>query len=453
MNSSFKNNTAPVELVTSKDLEDKDVSAQVVSSDSLRILKRGIWLYFILLILEGALRKWFLPELSAPLLIIRDPLALWLIIYSLRKELLPFSFYLSGMVIVGILGIATALLVGHGNLYVSLFGARILLLHFPLIFIIGNIFNREDVVKIGRVIIWISIPMAILIALQFYSPQSAWVNRGVGGDMAGAGFSGAMGYFRPPGTFSFTNGTSFFFGILACFVFYFWVSSERINRFILIGGTLALLASIPLSISRTLFFSIIVSLIFTIIAISKKPEYISKILGATICVVISLVVLSQTEFFQTATKAFTSRFETASKIEGGVESTLVDRYLGGMIAEITENDTKSFFGYGIGMGTNAGSAMLTGDRSFLIAEGEWGRLIGEMGMLMGLAVIFIRLGFCLAIAIASLRRLSSGDLLPWILLSFGLLIIPQGQWAQPTALGFSTLIGGLILASLNQEKS
>ena len=31
-------------------------------------LKQAIWLYLILLIYEGALRKWVLPDLSTPLL-------------------------------------------------------------------------------------------------------------------------------------------------------------------------------------------------------------------------------------------------------------------------------------------------------------------------------------------------------------------------------------------------
>jgi hypothetical protein len=42
----------------------------------LRWLKRWIWIYFWLLIFEGVLRKWIFPELSGPLLLIRDPVAL-----------------------------------------------------------------------------------------------------------------------------------------------------------------------------------------------------------------------------------------------------------------------------------------------------------------------------------------------------------------------------------------
>ena len=63
--------------------------------------------------------------------------------------------------------------------------------------------------------------MTLLIALQFYSPQSAWVNRGIGGDIKGGGFTGALGYFRPPGTFSFTTGVSQFFSFTAAFIIFF----------------------------------------------------------------------------------------------------------------------------------------------------------------------------------------------------------------------------------------
>jgi hypothetical protein len=39
-------------------------------------------------------------------------------------------------------------------------------------------------------------------------------------------------------------------------------------------------------------------------------------------------------------------------------------------------------------------------------------------------------------------------LLPWILLSLFLTNIPQGQWGQPTSLGFSIVIGGFTIAAL-----
>lgn len=419
-----------------------------VANDPNLLLKQGIWAYFLLLIFEGALRKWFLPSLATPLLLIRDPIALGLVFITWRRSLLPKNLYLAGMMLIGVVGIFTAVFLGHGNLSVALYGARILLIHFPLIFVMGRILDREDVLKMGKATLWIAIPMAVLIAMQFYSPQSAWVNRGVGGNMEGAGFSGAMGYFRPPGTFSFTNGNTLFFSFASCFIFYFWLNPKEISWPILIGATISLIAAIPFSISRGLTFSIGVTLIFLFVAISRKPKYMGKMLLGSIGIVIALVALNQTDSFQTSTQALFTRFENASKSEGGLEGTLVDRYLGGMIGAIIGSSELPFFGHGLGMGTNVGSILLTGGTQYLISEGEWGRLIGELGLLMGLAVIIIRVGVSAKIALASYQKLMRGNLLPWMLLSFGLLTVPQSQWAQPTSLGFSTLIGGLMLASL-----
>src|SRR5262249_21894725 len=52
-------------------------------------LRSLIWLYFWLLLLEGALRKWTLPSLSAPLLIIRDPIVLLIYAKALRCGRFP----------------------------------------------------------------------------------------------------------------------------------------------------------------------------------------------------------------------------------------------------------------------------------------------------------------------------------------------------------------------------
>ena len=302
----------------------------------------------------------------------------------------------------------------------------------------------------GKATLWIALPMVVLIAFQFYSPQSAWVNQGVGGDTKGAGFFGAMGYFRPPGTFSFTNGTSAFFGFVAAFVFYFWLNKKLINNFLLIGATIALFFAIPLSISRGLLFQVGVSFIFVIVASARKPEYLGRLALAMLGGIFLVILLSQTETFGTATAAFTYRFENANESEGGLEGVFLDRYLGGLLGALLGSANVPFFGFGLGMGTNVGAMLLTGSSNFLIAEGEWGRVIGELGPLLGLSVVFIRIAITIKITLASYRKLAQADLLPWMLLSYGFINISQGGWGQPTSLGFFTLIGGLVLASLRE---
>jgi hypothetical protein len=413
-------------------------------------LKKGIWLYFILLIFEGALRKWFLPALATPLLIVRDPVAVYLLFTAYRFNLFPKHRLIPVMFWIGIISIFTAVFFGHGNLYVALFGARILLIQFPMLFLIGRIFDRDDVIRMGKVILWISIPMAILITLQFYSPQSAWVNRGVGGDIAGAGFSGANGYFRPPGTFSFTSGLVVFFGLAVSFVFYFWLQPKYINKILLIVSTIAVLIAIPTSISRTLFFQVVLSLLFFLFVKSREPGFLKNMMQLTFGFFLLIIVALNTNRFNTQIETFTSRFTSANSAEGGLEGVFIDRFLGGMVeAFIDIDDSHAILGQGIGMGTNVGAQLLSGSDSFLISEAEWGRIIGESGMLFGLFLIVVRIGMTARISTQCFKLLRKGDALPWMLLSYGFIILLQGQWSQPTNLGFYVLIGGLIYASLN----
>jgi hypothetical protein len=416
-------------------------------------LKKGIWLYFILLIIEGGLRRWFLPSLATPLLIIRDPLALYLLFNAIRFNVFPTDKVIPIMFCTGVISIFTALFFGHGNLAVAFFGARILLIQFPMLFLIGHILDRSDVIQMGRVILWVSIPMAILITIQFYSPQTAWVNKGVGDSLEGAGFGGVNGYFRPPGTFSFITGVTSFFGLVACFVFYFWLKPQYVKKSVLIAATVALIVAIPTSISRTLFFEVAISLFFFVWAKSSQPGFIKRMTQLLVGFTVLFIVLSNINSLNTQIETFTDRFTTANESEGGLNGVLIDRFLGGMVGAFENiDDSHAVFGQGIGMGTNVGSQLLSGEVVFLISEQEWGRIIGESGILFGLLIIIIRITMTFKITALCFARFRRGDALPWMLLSFGFLMLLQGSWSQPTLLGFYVLIGGLILASLSEPE-
>ena len=165
-----------------------------------------------------------------------------------------------------------------------------------------------------------------------------------------------------------------------------------------------------------------------------------------------ILVFKDHEAVKTPIEAFTSRFTTANEQEGGIKNVAGDRFLGGMFNAIIESSDQPFFGYGVGMGTNVGAMLLSGKLTFLISEGEWGRLIGEQGALLGVLVIALRLGFCFQLLVASYQRLQVSEILPWLLLSYTLINIAQGQWGQPTSLGFSILAAGLMLAVLGKPE-
>jgi hypothetical protein len=419
-------------------------------------IKKAIWIFFILLIFEGALRKWVLPFLATPLLLVRDPVTIWIIFKALQKRVLPQNGFIAFMVSVALISIFTAVFFGHGNLFVAIYGARVWALYFPLMYVIGAVFTREDVTLLANRYLWLSIPMTILITLQFYSPQTAWVNRGVGGSDSGAGFSGSMGFFRPPGTFSFATGVSHFYSILACFVFYFWLEPEKINKRLLTAATISLLIAVPVSIVRALFFQVGIVMVFMILAGFRKPKLAVKLVPAFVGGIIIIAILSQLPFFQTATNAFSTRFDTANETEGGVGGVVGDRYLGSMLSAFSLANNQPFWGYGSGLGTNVGGMLLTGKQSFytvINGEVEWQRVIGELGLMMGFIVLLIRVLLCLKFAVNSYKHLTRDDFLPWMLLPYCLLNVPQGSWGNPTPLGFIILTGGIMLASLNTTNS
>jgi len=419
-------------------------------AEEFKVLKNGVWLYFLLLIFEGALRKWVLPQLANPLLLIRDPLVLYLFFSASFNRVVFFNRYLFYAIVIVIISFIATMFSGHGNLLVAVYGARIFLIHFPMIFLIGKVFDKNDVIKMGKSILYISIPMAILIGVQFFSPQTAWINRGIG-DSIGGGFSGAMGYLRPPGTFSFTSGISSFFSLVAIFVFYFWIDTSKINRIILFIATIALLSAVPFSISRSLFFQIIISFAFTFFGINVLKNSNNK--GITIILGFSVIalLLSLFDLFSIGVEAFSTRLERANTAEGGIESVFLDRYLGGLINALSSSTNQPFLGYGLGYGTNVGSNILTSKRSFLISEGEWGRLIGELGPVLGLGMIFIRVMMTFKLSSWSWNYLQRNDILPWIILSFTLFVLPQGGWSQPTSQGFCVLVSGLLIASFKSD--
>ncbi len=418
-----------------------------------RRLRQYIWLYLLLIIFEGALRKWFLPFLATPLLVVRDPVAV-LILYRafLNSRHRILNAYTLPIFIVSILAFLTTFYSGHGNLFVAVFGVRIMLFHFPLIFIIGQTMNRRDVEVIGRFMLWLALPMAILIGLQYFSPQSAWVNRGVGGNLEGAGFAGANGFFRPPATFSFNNGTTLFFSLAAVFVFYFWQEpAHKAKRWVLIAATVGVIAAMPFCLSRGYIFQFGATFAFFVLASLRSGKSLRRLLILGLISPILVMLMSKLGIVQTGIETLLQRFTNASVSEGGLEGTFGDRFLGGMVRSISGAEDLPFWGSGIGLGTNVGSALLTGSRGFLLSEGEWGRLVEEMGPLLGIITILVRLLIAIHFSVKSWFNLVAGNALPWLLISFCLIHLITANWGQPTAMGFSVFTCGLVVASFNRS--
>src|SRR5271166_6870058 len=145
---------------------------------SLRLL---IWLYFWLLIWEGALRKWIFPSLSAPLLVVRDPVVVLIYAIALAQGVFPFNrLVLATFGLAGLSFAASFPLLDH--LGIMLYGLRTNFLHLPLIFLMPKVLGQGEVDRFGRWFLLLAPPMTFLVLWQFASPQGAWINTAVGGE-------------------------------------------------------------------------------------------------------------------------------------------------------------------------------------------------------------------------------------------------------------------------------
>lgn len=420
------------------------------------IYRKAIWLYLILLIFEGAIRRWVLPSLATPLLIVRDPIVIWLVLVGINKGWIHNVFAVSMMVIATI-SLFFTLITGHQNILVGLFGWRIYFFYFPFIFVIGHIISREDILKMGRFILYLSIPMTVLIVIQFYSPQSAWVNIGVGGDVEGAGFGGALGFFRPPGTFSFITGYTNFQMVVACFLFYYLLSNKLLDRkfqikqWLLWVMLVCFIISIPYSISRTHLFQSIAIGVFVLIG-SIFTNYKQKVLKIISLFVVAISIVFLFNLQGESLNAFTARFESASEAEGGVQATLGSRYFGSTIRAI--NFDFPTWGYGIGYGSNVGAKLLGLDNMYtkFNSDQEWVRVFAESGLILGALIMLVRVLLFLQVFLRAFKLLiKRQDFLPWLLSATIFMLMLMGQFNVTTALGFGVFVTGLGLASLKSR--
>jgi hypothetical protein len=416
------------------------------------VIRRLIWLYIILWLIEGGLRRWVLPGLSTPLLIMRDPLVFVIYCLSVSKGLFPVNGFIIWGTFLALLSFINALVLGHGNLFVALYGVRCDFFHVPLIFIIAKVLREKDIIALSKVAVWVAIPYTVLLVAQFYQPQDAWVNRGVGGDLEGAGFTGALDRYRPPGTFSFISGPSQLYPLFtACWFALLLARKLPIWTMIASGG--AILITVPISISRALFLGVAIVAMAGVAAMLLRGRFTIKlVIQFALAAIVLSWVAGQSLIFRDGMEAFSARWEGATTEQGGFREAIVDRLLNDLFGSF---EGINHFGLGTGFSTNVGQKLLTGKPGFGASEAEWGRLLYDNNLLLGSLIIGYRIALVCSIVFASLRAWHRRSPASLIFLSASFLYLLTGQWGQTTTLGSAIIGGGLATAASqhNWEKS
>ena len=409
--------------------------------DKIRLL---LWAYLWLLIFEGALRKWIVPALDAPLLLIRDPVVLW-IYYEAFRNRLSFTnnaFFFPNLIIGGCTTLLS-LAVGNGNLLVTYFGFHTDFLQIPLIFLMPQFLDRSDVIKIGRYLLYLMLPMAALVIYQFRADPDSWVNKGA--------IHTWYGTVRPSGTFSYIAGLVAYIATVASFLLYGYLQLRTYNIMLIATATVALLLSTFCSGSRTCIVTVgivVVAMVFCVVIRGKGGL---GLMVAALLIALVVPFLSMLPVFKDGTDQLTRRFKDAAA--GGEDTSgMVNRYAETMEEPLVVSGDEPLFGHGIGIGTNAAAGMLKGDREFIGPEDEWGRLFFECGPIFGLLLVIFRVSLTLAVAKAAYDALKRDNMLPMLIFAGCGVSILNGQWGVPTSLGFAIIGAGLALSACNEPE-
>ena len=424
---------------------------------ALRNIRRLIWLYFWLLIFEGALRKWVVPQLSNPLLIVRDPVVLLIYVLAIRARVFPTNGWAVSLGIISVL--ATLLSFVPLWPYISParialiagFGFRCSFLHLPLIFIMGSVLRMEDVKRIGFWTLLIAVPMVVLMVGQFQTPPDSFLNRTAGGE--GEMMTSALGKVRTAGTFSFVIGVVAYFALAAAFLIWAALRRDVYKNWLLYAAGSAMVIGVAVSGSRSVVGACVVVACSLLVIAVLRPAAMNRF-GQTLLVTLVLgLLVAQTPIFKEGLNVLTTRFnEVAESSETSIGLGIVER----VVNEFTESfhifKEAPFLGYGLGVGTNGGAKFLTGRNIFLLSEGEWARLVLESGPVLGIAFIIWRCAIVVWLGRACLRAVRLGHTLPLLLFSSAFIPMISGQFGQPTIMGFVVMSTGLVLAALRNDR-
>jgi hypothetical protein len=385
-----------------------------------RAAVRSCEIFFLLILLEGVLRKWLMNPIQQPLTLIRDPLLLVIYVQycGYRGWRLPLWFAaVASMFAIFLIVILIQSSYLNFEFDVYLIGIRNYIVYVPLSFVMYEIYDRNEVNKLLRLFLYTTVPVAVLVVMQFYSPLGSPLNRAMDGSIDGI-FQVADGVVRPYGPFTFTYGQAVYSAMALAVGL---IALDRRKEMSLPTPLLIVfLASIGsmgvVSGSRTYFLSaggILICYMLSALTSTRKASIVKQ--GLYTLVVLTGLLILMTVVFPRALETMSERQADAVAGEGSTldRAVFIATEMGSVVGDTP------FFGRGIGFGSNAGAYAATGEVQFTLAEYEWTRITLECGPLLGVIVISIRVLLTIwagALALRANRRF--GDAAP--LAMFGL---------------------------------
>ena len=406
-------------------------------------------LILLIVIFEGAFRKWISSSLTNPIILFRDVIVIYGIYFSIKSgevKVTQFGikillFWTALLFIWGLL----QLIINQTSILIFIVGTRFWLLYLWFAYVAAVSLNKYDFDFIAKVIVIVLLAMTPLTVMQHFLPPGAFLNKQVDGDESTV-FRVTADIVRTTGTFSFTSGYSTLLAMSTPFILAFLVPGTKLwnKKWMpkICVLVLAIATMVSGSRSAIVFFGVLFCIFVVIILLYSKRSKKGSAIGMIL--IVSLLLGLTPYFFSRSIDANLERFESASQGED-----IYDRIISIFFGEPGIYKNFPLIGNGLGGGTNFAGVVATGERTFLLAETEAARIILEGGLLgfvfIGLKLLVIVSGLRKSVFIAKIY----GNILPLLLwVTTGLALLSWSIIGQLTVNALGYLLLGLAIASL-----
>jgi hypothetical protein len=177
--------------------------------------RRALQAVMVLLVVEGAIRKWLFPGAQDVVYLAKDVILVGTYLGFLRERTRPRyrtaapPVLLTALALGAIVGLLEVFNPNLPNLFVGVLGWKAYFLYVPLLFVLPAAFATDrDLVQFLRRYILLSIPVGALAVLQFISPASSALNTYARSEEATGYVStfGSSEFVRVTATFSYISG-------------------------------------------------------------------------------------------------------------------------------------------------------------------------------------------------------------------------------------------------------
>ena len=335
----------------------------------------------LIAVFEGAVRKWVFPDYSQFIYLAKDVLLLgayagFFLPRVLRHQPLalrhPATTPLVLFGLVAVLELANPLL---PNLAIGLFGLKAYLVYAPLLYLVPCAFRETAELRrfLMTFVLLAFVPLTLGV-VQFWAPPDSVLNRYAWEEepLGGAFTFGEAGKVRITGTFSFISGHTVYLTLIVLIgVALMGVERGRRQR-LTIGAVLALaVANLFMTGSRGAFLALGAAVPALLVLAGFTPRRVSLARAAVPGVAVLAAVVLAATAFPDAVAAFRERVEGNEDVPG--------RVLGVVREPLWALGEAGVIGYGIGT-THQATVFLGGSGGVVPpAEGEWERIILEVG--------------------------------------------------------------------------